>query len=58
MIEIQSYVKRVKLNYYDMYQNGLNITVTMNDGRKAKFKTTGGMTLQKIVDKIIERLEK
>lgn len=58
MIEIQSFVKKVKLNYYDMYQNGLNITVTMNDGRQAKFKTTGGMTLQEIVDKIIERLEK
>lgn len=55
---IQSYVKNVKLNYYDMYQNGLNITVTMNDGRKAKLKTTGGMTLQQIVDAIIERLKK
>lgn len=58
MTEIKSYVKNVKLNYYDMYQNGLNITVTMNDGRKAKLKTTGGMTLQQIVDAIIERLEK
>lgn len=57
MTEIKSYVKKVKLNYYDMYQNGLNITVTMNDGRKAKFKTTGGMTLQQIVDEIIARLK-
>ena len=58
MIEIQSYVKKLKIKDYAIYQkSGLEITVLMNDGKKVKFKTTGAMTLQEIVDAITERLE-
>ena len=58
MIEIQSYVKKLKIKDYAIYQkSGLEITVLMNDGKRLKFKTTGAMTLQEIVDAIIERLE-
>ena len=59
MIEIQSYVKKLKIKDYAIYQkSGLEITVLMNDGRKIKFKTTGAMTIEEIVNAIIERLEK
>ena len=58
MIIINDYVKRLKIKDYAIYQKrGLEITVLMNDGRKIKFKTTGAMTLQEIVDAITERLE-
>lgn len=59
MIEIQSYVKKLKVKDYAIYQNsGLEITVLMNDGKKVKFKTTGSMTIEEIVNAIIERLGK
>ena len=58
MKEIQSFVKKLKIKDYAIYQkSGLEITVLMNDGRKVKLKTTGAMTLQEVVDAIIERLE-
>lgn len=58
MITINDHVKRLKIKDYAIYQkSGLEITVLMNDGRKVKFKTTGAMTLQEIVDAITERLE-
>lgn len=58
MTEIQSYVKKLKIKDYAIYQkSGLEITVLMNDGRKVKLKTTGAMTLQEVIDAIIERLE-
>lgn len=58
MTEIQNYVKKLKIKDYAIYQkSGLEITVLMNDGRKIKLKTTGAMTLQEVVDAIIERLE-
>ena len=58
MIEIQSFVKKLKIKDYAIYQkSGLEITVLMNDGKRVKFKTTGAMTLQDIVDAITERLK-
>lgn len=58
MKEIQSFVKKLKIKDYAIYQkSGLEITVLMNDGKRVKYKTTGGMTLQEVVDAIIERLE-
>lgn len=58
MIEIQSFVKKLKIKDYAIYQkSGLEITVLMNDGKRLKYKTTGAMTLQEIVDAITERLE-
>lgn len=59
MTEIESFVKKLKIKDYAIYQkSGLEITVLMNDGKKLKYKTTGSMTIQEIVDAIIERLEK
>ena len=58
MTEIQSYVKKLKIKDYAIYQkSGLEITVLMKDGKRVKYKATGGMTLQEVVDAIIERLE-
>lgn len=58
MITINDHVKKLKIKDYAIYQkSGLEITVLMNDGRKIKLKTTGAMTLQELVDAIIERLE-
>ena len=58
MTEIQSFVKKLKIKDFAIYQQkNLEITVLMNNGKRAKIKTTGCMTLQKIVDAIIERLE-
>ena len=58
MIEIQSFVKKLKIKDYAIYQkSGLEITVLMNDGKRVKFKTTGAMTIGEIVNAITERLE-
>lgn len=59
MIEIKSFVKKLKVKDYAIYRkSGLEITVLMNDGRKIKFKTTGAMTIEEIVNAITERLGK
>ena len=58
MTEIKSFVKKLKIKDYAIYQkSGLEITVLMTDGKRVKYKTTGAMTLQEIVDAIIERLK-
>ena len=58
MTEIQSFVKQVRIKEQALYHANLDIVVIMNDGKKIKFRTTGEMTIEEIINAIVERLEK